>query len=124
MVGTFDIRFLEMGGLDPRSVVVKVGTKTYQVDGKRMWYDQGMQRLTWRAGSDLPALLKEVRPQVASVSRPDLGVPVVLLAAKDFAGNAARTPQSWWWRVSATPVAMPDQSPPEPRRLRFPPRRR
>jgi hypothetical protein len=115
MVGTFDIRFLELGGLDPRSVVVKVGPREYRVDGKQMWYNQGTQRLTWRAGNDLPALLKEARPREASAAPQTPGVEVVLLAARDYAGNAAKTPQSWWWRVSATPVSAPDESLPGPR---------
>ncbi len=96
--GTFDIRFVEVGGLDPRTIVLKVGDQDYRVDGKRLWYDQETQRLTWTAGEELPLLQLRGR------------VEVVLEAASDFAGNAASTPQRWTWEIpppSATPPMPP-----------------
>jgi hypothetical protein len=156
--GMFEIRFLEVGGLDPKSIVLKVGSREYRVDGRRMWYDQETQKLTWRAGKDLAALLPLAKPLDKPLAMPldmPLGrlgavskaeppsdasqgniVQVTLLAAKDFAGNASRTPQTdvfpqgrqalmpaclgkntWQWHVTTEPVTLPE-IPPE---ILFPP---
>jgi hypothetical protein len=69
-----------------------------------MWYDQETQRLTWRAGNDLPALLMAYAGEGNRV-------PVTLLAAKDFAGNAAQTPQTWQWPITAEAVRVPKPIP-------------
>jgi hypothetical protein len=110
MPGTFDIRFLELGGLDPRSILVRVAGREYRVDGKQMWYNQETQRLTWRAekGSGFRGQGSEVRE-----------VEVTLATAQDFAGNKAMgLPQSWQWRI--LPAAIPVPAEPLPQ-LPFPP---
>lgn len=112
--GTFDIRFIELVGLDPTSLLLKVGTREYRVDGKHMWYDQVRQILTFRALDDLSGLVKQASHSANGTPE----VSVTLLRACDFADNQARTPQSWVWQPQLRQLP---QVPPLPELILPPP---
>jgi hypothetical protein len=82
------VRDQGVAGLDPRSLVLEVGGKNYQVDNPGLRYDAQTGQLRWNC--------EDVAPEPV-VFADGQTVGVRLRAARDYAGNELPNPPEWSW---------------------------
>lgn len=97
------IALLDAGvaGIDPASIVLQVGGKSYTCQNPGLVYDAAARRLTWNC--------ERVKPQPV-VFDDGQTVQVKLVKAADYAGNSVEQAPEWQWvmdyRMDNTPPAI------------------